>query len=627
MPASDDVSRRRFLKASGGVATAAALAGCSGGKNDTDQDTETDAVATTTESDSDADDGSGPQDQEGSTLRLINGTMDSMDPVEHTLANASEVTSNIYDPLIYNPNGTLEVESLIATEWEVSDDGTVYTFHLKEGVQYHDDWGEVTAQDVVYAWERLAASENSRRDYYILDDLGAKHETVTETNDEGEEKEVYKPGSLAMEAVDDYTVRIELEQPYHDALGVISSVRFAPLPEGILGDIDGYDGEMSHKEFAKENPIGAGPFEFDMWRSDQEAGVSKFEDYHGDGASIDGVHWQVIEDSNAIYNYAMNKNVDMFNIPTAQYDPNKVSVEDTDDKGRMTGTYGPLRNGDTALYNAVPGLSVNFIGFNCLNVEKAARQATAMVLDHELLAEDVFKGRDVAGYHMTPPSAFPGGPEGYDEHAQEYPYGYQETQIDQARQLMEEAGYSSGDKYEFTFTIYDDSTAKQLANQIRDRLSAVHVDMEIETAPFATMIDRRKQGKLDMFLSGWGMGRDDPASVLALLYPPNTDLRESGSVIETNWVGRGKGTDARQKAAEAWETINNNPRDTEEDAEKREQAYIQMEEAMWEDVPFICFGHDTYERFRYDWIDIPPFGPTGGQRYDKVTIDTDQQPS
>jgi len=52
-----------------------------------------------------------------------------------------------------------------------------------------------------------------------------------------------------------------------------------------------------------------------------------------------------------------------------------------------------------------------------------------------------------------------------------------------------------------------------------------------------------------------------------------------------------------------------------------------MEEAMWEDVPFICFGHDTYQRFTYDWADITPFGPTGGQRYNTVEINTDEKPS
>jgi len=620
MASDSKTTRRKFLKVAGSVGAATTVAGCGGGGQTTTTTTESTTEAedqeTTTEETEEASSGDG-----SARLRLINGTMDSMDPVEYTLANAGEVTGQLYDPLIYNPEGTLAIEALIATDWSVSEDGTTYTFNLKEGVQYHGDHGEVTAQDVVYAWERLAASENSRRTYYILDDLGVQHETVTQDG-----SEQYDPGTLAMEAVDDYTFRIELEQPYHDALGVVSSDRMTPLPEGILGDIEGYDGEMEHGEFAKSNPIGTGPFQFEMWNSDQEAAVTKFEDYHGEQAKVSGVHWQIMEDTNAIYNYGMNKNVDAFLIPTSQYDPSKLSVENTDDRGRMTGSYGPVRNGDTMQYNGVAGLSVNFIGFNCLNVIKPARIATAKILDHEYIAQEVYKGRDVAGYHMTPPNAFPGGPSGYEEHASNYPHGYQETQIEEARAIMEEAGYTSDDPYQFSFTITDSSTSNQLATEMRDRLSAVNIEMEIKTAPFATMIDRRKQGKLDAFLSGWGMGRDDPASVLALLYPPNTDLENSGSVIEVNWVERGNDTGARTQAADAWEVINNNPRDTEEDTQARADAYIQMEEAMWEDVPFITFGHDTYQRFTYEWADIPPFGPTGGQRYNTVEIDAEQQP-
>jgi len=622
MSENDTGTRREFLKATGGAAAAIAVAGCAG-----DSDEGTDSTPTPTEAtgggdtDTETDEegtGGGPNE-----FNLINGTMDSMDPVEYTLANAGEVVGQMYDPPIYNPNGTLAIESLVATDWSVSNQGTVYTFELKEGVQYHGDWGEVTAPDFVYSWERLAASENSRRAYYILDDLGVQHETT----EDSEGNEVYEPGTMAVEAVDDYTIEITLEEPYHDALGVISSDRFASIPEGILGDIEGYDGEMEHTEFAKSSPVGSGPFEFEMWNSDQEVAVTAFADYHGEGPMVDRVHWQIMEDSNAIYNYGMNRNVDAFYIPTSQYDRNKVTVENTDDRGRMTGTYGPVRNDDTMNYNAVPGLAVNFIGFNCLNVIKPARIATAKTLNHELIADSVFKGRDVPGYHMTPPNAFPGGVQGYDEHASQYPHGYETTQLDQARQVMEDAGYDSNNKYEFTFTIYDSATANQLASQIRDKLSSVHINMTIETAPFATMIDRRKQGKLDMFLSGWGMGREDPASVLALLYPPNTDLENSGSVIEVNWVDRGKGTDANSKAAEAWDTINGNPRDTEEQAQTRAEAYKKMEKAMWEDVPFITFGHDTYERFTYDWVDITPFGPTGGQRYNTVEIDTDSKPS
>ncbi|NHX37531.1 MULTISPECIES: ABC transporter substrate-binding protein [Halolamina] len=614
-------TRRGFLKATGGAATAVALAGCGGGGTDTP--TESDGGGggsddTETESDTDGDGGGGANE-----LNLINGTMDSMDPVEYTLANAGEMVAQMYDAPIYNPEGTLAIESLVATDWSVSDDGTVYTFDLKEGVSYHGDWGEVTAQDFVYSWERLAASDNSRRTYVILSDLGVAHETTE--NDEG--NEVYEPGTMGVEAVDDYTLEVTLEEPYFDALGVISSDRFASIPEGIIGDIEGYDGEVEHAEFASSAPVGSGPFQFEMWESDQQASVTAFDDYHGEGPMVDRVHWQIMEDSNAIYNYGMNQNVDAFVIPTSQYDRNLVEVENTDDRGRMTGTYGPVRNGETMQYNAAPGLGANFIGFNCLNVIKPARIATAKVMNHELIANSVYKGRDVPGYHMTPPAAFPGGPDGYDEHAANYPHGYEETQIQQARSIMEEAGYSDDDPYEFSFTITASATSEQLAQQIRDKLASAHISMEITTAPFATMIDRRKQGQLDAFLSGWGMGRNDPSSILALLYPPNTDLQNSGSVIEVNWVDRGNGTGANSQAAEAWEVINNHPRDTEEHAQERADAYIQMEEAMWEDVPFIAFGHDTYQRFTYQWADIPPFGPTGSQRYNTVEIDTDAKPS
>ncbi len=82
----------------------------------------------------------------------------------------------------------------MAADYEVSDDFTTYTFQLKDATFHNGD--TVTASDFAYAFERLTASDNSSRAYFVLDSLGVTHETTTETVD-GEEQEVYKPGHSA----------------------------------------------------------------------------------------------------------------------------------------------------------------------------------------------------------------------------------------------------------------------------------------------------------------------------------------------------------------------------------------------------------------------------------------------
>lgn len=594
-----DGSRRKFLVKTGAIASAGLLAGCVG---DDDEDPADEIVGDTDDPDT---------NDEETYLRLINGTMDTMDPVASTLANTAEVINQVMDAPFYNPNGEIVVESLLVEDYEVSDDSRTYTLYIKQGVEYHGeggDWGEVTAGDFAYNWERLAASQNSRRVGNILNDLGIAHE---------EDDDGYVPGSLEVEVIDDYTLEFTLEAPYHAALDEMTHRAFVPLPEGIVGDIEGYEGEVEYESISNEIVVGAGPFAYEEWQSDQEASVSANEGYHGDPPSVDGVHWQILEDSNAVYNYAMNKNVDMFgtHFPTAQYDPDIINIEEEDETGREIGSYGPVRNGETMQYMRVPGLSTGFFLFNMREVPKPVRQAAAHVLDHEQIAQDIFKSRVTPGYMMTPPSIFPGGPEAYWELVEEeYPYG-PGTQMDEARAVMEEAGYSEDDPFQFSFTITDSDTNRQMAQLMRDQLAAAHVDVDIDVAPFATMIERRGEGNIDSADSGWSMSVNNPAGILQLLYPHHTLIENPNSIIEVNWDGEGS-----EKATEAWERAQSNPGPEDDQTRIRQEAFVELEMLMWEHVPFICYEHRIVERMAYDWVDAPLLGPIDSQKYNKVQV-------
>ena len=617
MADSDELQRRQFLKATGGLAAAGALAGCTDGGEETppgELGTDTDTDTETSGDDTPA----GSDDQ--TTLRLINESANTLDPIATVLTTESEKVAQMFDGLVGKPHGTADVTNAIAESVDVSEDGTVYTFSLRENVVAHNG-DEITADAVVYSWERLAGSSNSTSDYVLLGDLGVEHETDEEGN--------YVPGSLAVEAVDDYTVEVTLSSPYYAGLDIMADSSFVILPEGIVGDIEGYDGQIAYDEFTSA-PVGTGPFEFENWSPDNEASVVAFDDYYGDEPSIDRVHWQVLADPNAQFNYAMNRNVDAFPIPNAQYDPSKVSVEETDDIGRQIGTYGPLQNDETADYLRIAGLSTSFMLFNTNNVIEPARKAVAYVMNHEELADDAYKGRQTPGYHMTPKSLWPGGPEAAEEHAREnYPYGYNESDIESARQLMEEAGYSQDDPYEFEIINTPGSTNSQIAGNLRDQLSAAHIDLTINTAEFSTLLDREFKGNRDSGLGSWGMAWADPMNVLALLYPENTRTTNNEGVdapplVGLNWTD----TDASQRAREAWQTMQNNKQSTDEDRQARAEAIRKLEEANWEDCALINYGYPANERFSYDWVDMPLFGQLGALgKYSDVEIDTDAQPN
>lgn len=360
-----------------------------------------------------------------SRLTAVSSTFNTLDPIASgNTASGSKVMDMFDAPLNYR-NGTTEVENLLIKDYEVSDDLKTYSFTLKEGVQFQDDWGELTAADVVYSLRRLIESPNSTNLYFPLSVMGIVHETKEETytTDEGEEKtrEVVVPGSAGVRKTGEYTFEIELQQPFSYALSVLSYGAFSIVPENIVGDIQGYDGEMSYEKFSTENPVGAGPFKFVSWQPGNGGSVTldTYENYHGEPPSYNGVDYSIITDPTASYNFFLNNEADVGGVPTSKYDPSLVTMEESIGKGRQVGTYGPMSDGDTVNMARIPSINTYYIAFNMQEVPKPVRQAMAYVVNHDQFIQSVFKGRGESAFHLEPPQVFQGGAEAYKQHWQQ----------------------------------------------------------------------------------------------------------------------------------------------------------------------------------------------------------------
>ncbi|QLD86753.1 twin-arginine translocation signal domain-containing protein [Natronomonas halophila] len=448
-------------------------------------------------------------------LVMINGTMSTIDPIRSDDTASGRVIQQMYENLVNYINGNPEIENQLAESIEVSDDGLTYTFNLKQGVTYHEG-GELTAADVKYSIRRLAESSNSVRANFVLDSgfLGVEHETDDEGN--------VVPDSLAVEAVDDYTLEMTLTTPQPAALDILAYDAFGVMPEGTVGDIEGYDGEVTAEEINNSYANGTGPFQFEEWSVGEQAEVTAFGDYHGDGPALDGVRWSIIEDDNAHQTAYVERNLDLFTIPTSFYNPDNVDAEE-DDQGRDVGTYGPLENGDTVNYLGVPTLSVFYVAFNVPQVPKKVRQSVAYVTHHQELIDQVFKGRGAPAFSFTPPGMWPTGPDGYNQWVDNWPYSRNETDRESATQALNEAGFTADDPFEMTLTTYDSEVFQEFGRLTRDKLDGTGISLELETAPFNTLISRGEEGDLEFYSLGWIWSWVDPAYGLFGFEPENTD--------------------------------------------------------------------------------------------------------
>jgi len=140
--------------------------------------------------------------------------------------NADNAATQLFDSLIYIDTAG-EIQPALAESWDISDDGTVYTFHLREGVTFHN--GEAfTADDVIATWE--SGSENGEwTDKYTL---------------------------VTVDKVDDYTVTLTTEAPNPELFDTIFDF-WDIIPNEYYAEV-GLDGFQEH-------PIGTGPFMFVEW--------------------------------------------------------------------------------------------------------------------------------------------------------------------------------------------------------------------------------------------------------------------------------------------------------------------------------------------------------------------------
>ena len=602
--------RRTFLKTAGGVATVG-IAGCTGDEsNGADEEDGTDGT-----NGSDGGSDTSTSEFSGDTLSLSIPEAANFDPVQIKGDGSQIVSDHVFSELLTLPSDGLEPTAQLVSDYSVSEDGRTYTFTLREDVTFHNG-DDLTADDVVYSWERLAASENSQEGENILEgSFQIAHETTTETVD-GEEQEVYEPGSLAVEAVDDYTLEVTLEQPFFDALFWFAYGSLSPVPEGIVGDIDGYDGDMEYSEFSSQSPVGTGPFQAESVETGTEVVLSAAEDYHGDEPGPDRIAMQVVQNSDAIHQRAMNQSVEIFQLPNSRFDPSKVSIEETRNLGQEVGTYGPLENDETVNYSTWDEAYTAYFIFDCSRVEKPIRQALNYAVNQENFVEQGFRGVGEPAYHQAPPSVYPGGKEAYDQHAEEnFPYGYREAQIDAARSVMEDAGYGENNRASITLTLYNDRNPdaySRIADLIRSKAQSVYVDLSIERAPFNTIIDEAVSGNLDMYTLGNGLEYPSPADMLKFGRPYDGNL--------VRW--REDPSDASEQAAAAWERVQNNLGPTDAEEEARNEAFIQMEEAIWEDAIYLTNYHPRGRQWWYDSVDAP-IQPSGfhDRLYDGVTFE------
>ena len=204
-----------------------------------------------------------------------------LDPTSGAAAAIREVTyANIFEGLTrFGPDGA--IKPALAHSWDISEDGSVYTFALRDGVRFHDG-AVMTAADVVFSLDRARAEGSTNAQPALFANI------------------------VSTEALNDLTVRVTLDGP----------------DGGFLFDMAWGDAVILSPDSAATNatnPIGTGPFRFANWVQGDRVELVRNTDYWGEPVALEQATFRFISDPNAAFAALMAGDVDAFpNFPAPE---------------------------------------------------------------------------------------------------------------------------------------------------------------------------------------------------------------------------------------------------------------------------------------------------------------------
>ncbi|MDA8353781.1 MAG: ABC transporter substrate-binding protein [Firmicutes bacterium] len=460
-----------------------------------------------------------------------------LDPALVTDGESFRVTENVMETLVEYKKKSMEVKPGLAKDWEQSDDGKTWTFHLREGIQFHDGT-PFNAEAVVFNFERWMNQEMkpSKKDdftYYASMFGGFK-------GDEGHIIESVK-------AVDEYTVQFQLKESQGPFLQNLAMSPFAiASPKAVKAD---------PAEFA-QHPVGTGPFKFKSWKKGDSITIVKNEDYWQEGLpKLDRVIFESIPDNSARFTALQSGDIDV------------MDGLNPDDAKRVE------KNENLQLLKRPP----NNVGYLAFNTEKEpfdnkkVRQAINHAVNKKGLIKSFYAGLAEPAKNPIPPSMW-----GYNEKVEPYEYD-----LDKAKQLLKEAGYEDG--FKATFYAMPEPRpympdGKKIAEYIQADLKKIGIEVEIVSPEWQTYLEDTEQGKHEMALLGWTGDNGDPDNFLYVL------LDQDNARVPAQNI-------AFYKNEQLHDILIKAQRETEQS--KRAELYKKAQHIIHEDAPWVPLVYST----------------------------------
>ncbi|MCF7816238.1 MAG: peptide ABC transporter substrate-binding protein [Kiritimatiellales bacterium] len=456
-----------------------------------------------------------------------------LDPQTTTGGVESLIQDALFEGLVaWEPDDT-DPHPGVAERWDISDDGTVYTFYLRPNARWSNG-DMLTTHDFVFSYQRLFSPA-----------LGAPYaymHYVIKNAEEYTKGDITDFSQVGVKALDDHTLQFTLKAPTPYFLRLVRDRSAYPVhPATILkfGKIDEPNTKWTHTG----NLVGNGPFMLEYWQTNRKIKTVK-NPYYWDAKTVrlKEIHFYPIEDVTA----------EERAFRTGQL---HITKETPSERIQF------YRQNHPDLIRLDPLLGTYFYELNTTKPpldDVRVRQALAMALDREQIVKHICKAGEPAAYNLTPPDTA-----GYTSRAKiEYDPA-------KARKLLAEAGYPNGKGFPKMEILYNTHKAHMgIAEVIQQQWKeALNIDVELLNMEWKTYLAMKQEHKYDIARASWIGDYIDPSTFLEMYIT-------GGGNNNAGWSN--KNYDALIQAA-----------GSEMDQVKRFELFQQAEEILMMEAPII----------------------------------------
>jgi len=500
----------------------------------------------------DDDDGSdGLGDRIEGELRLFGPDPITLDPACASDAGSAEYIVEIFSGLV-SFDLDMNVIPDIAEDWEVSDDGTVYTFNLRSNVLFHDNSRPVTADDFKFSLERALNpdTQSTVGEVYLDDLVGAAQFTA------GDADEV-----TGIRVIDPQTLELTITEPSAVFIEKLTYPTAYVVDQREVGDATCFEGNWTL------TPNGTGPFKMEEWDLGRKIVLTANSRFHLEPApSLERVTY-ILSGGSSFVMYE-NDEIDITGIGIN----NIESVRDP--------------NGDlNADLHESPTLDVFYIGFNTREApfdDANLRNALSLAIDREFLAREFLLDLVVPAKGILPP-----GMDGYNEALPDIPFD-PET----ARDLLAEAGGPGVLDGATILTSGQGATPSDILQAVIALWDQeLGITVAIEQEDFGLFLRDIDDARFEMFSLGWIADYPDPQNFLDIKLHSESANNEAGY--------SNPDVDALLDQA-----------DREVDEAARLELYQQAEELIVDDMPWAPLYHGKASYLVKPYVEgfvVPPF--------------------